>query len=96
MAKSLAAQSRAIDPSRSVLHPESRKEMGLLIGRSVKENVSLSRLDLVSRMGWIAGIRERRKVAELMTSVNVRAASMRLPVSMLSAGTSKSFSSRGP
>jgi simple sugar transport system ATP-binding protein/ribose transport system ATP-binding protein len=66
--------------------PESRKEMGLLIGRSVKENVSLSRLDLVSRMGWIAGIRERRKVAELMTSVNVRAASMRLPVSMLSGG----------
>jgi simple sugar transport system ATP-binding protein/ribose transport system ATP-binding protein len=78
-------------PSRSIRRglsfiPESRKEMGLLIGRSVKENISLSRLDLVSRMGWIAGIRERRKVAELMTSVNVRAASMRLPVSMLSGG----------
>jgi len=78
-------------PSRSIRRglvfiPESRKEMGLLIGRSVKENISLSRLDLVSRMGWIAGIRERRKVAELMKTVNVRAASMRMPVSMLSGG----------
>ncbi len=78
-------------PSRSIRRglvfiPESRKEMGLLVGRSVKENISLSRLDLVSRFGWIAGIRERRKVSELMQSVNVRAASMRMPVSMLSGG----------
>jgi rhamnose transport system ATP-binding protein len=78
-------------PSRSIRRglvfiPESRKEMGLLIGRSVKENISLSRLDLVSRRGWIAGIRERRKVADLMETVNVRAASMRMPVSMLSGG----------
>src|SRR5580692_7853201 len=67
-------------PSRSihrglVLIPESRKEMGLLVGRSVKENVSLSRLDLVSRLGWIAGIRERRTVNELMKAVTVKAAS---------------------
>jgi rhamnose transport system ATP-binding protein len=78
-------------PSRSirrglVLIPESRKEMGLLVGRSVKENISLSRLDLVSRFGWIAGIRERRKVKDLMASVTVKAASMRMPVSMLSGG----------
>jgi len=78
-------------PTRSIRRglvfiPESRKEMGLLIGRSVKENISLSRLDLVSRMGWIAGIRERRKVGDLMKTVNVRAASMRMPVSMLSGG----------
>lgn len=69
-----------------VFIPESRKEMGLLVGRSVKENISLSRLDLVSRLGWIAGIRERRKVKELMNSVTVKAASMRMPVSMLSGG----------
>jgi len=69
-------------PSRSirrglVLIPESRKEMGLLVGRSVKENISLSRLDLVSRFGWISGIRERRKVNELMNAVTVKAASIR-------------------
>jgi simple sugar transport system ATP-binding protein/ribose transport system ATP-binding protein len=78
-------------PSRSIRRglvfiPESRKEMGLLVGRSVKENVSLSRLDLVSRLGWIAGIRERRKVKELMKVVTVKAASIRMPVSMLSGG----------
>jgi len=60
--------------------------MGLLVGRSVKENISLSRLDLVSRLGWIAGIRERRKVTELMKAVTVKAASIRMPVSMLSGG----------
>jgi rhamnose transport system ATP-binding protein len=78
-------------PSRSirrglVLIPESRKEMGLFVGRSVKENVSLSRLDLVSRIGWINGIRERRKVTEVMNAVTVKAASIRMPVSMLSGG----------
>lgn len=69
-----------------VLIPESRKEMGLLVGRSVKENVTLSRLDLVSRIGWISGIRERRKVTELINAVTVKAASIRTPVSMLSGG----------
>lgn len=78
-------------PSRSIRRgltfiPESRKEMGLLVGRSVKENITLSRLDLVSRFGWIAGRRERRKVTELMNAVNVKAASIRMPVSMLSGG----------
>jgi simple sugar transport system ATP-binding protein/ribose transport system ATP-binding protein len=78
-------------PSRSIRRglvfiPESRKDMGLLVGRSVKENISLSRLDLVSRLGWIAGIRERRKVTELMKAVTVKAASIRMPVSMLSGG----------
>lgn len=60
--------------------------MGLLTGRSVKENISLSRLDLVSKFGWISGIRERRMVADLMKKVTVKAASMRMPVSMLSGG----------
>jgi ABC-type sugar transport system ATPase subunit len=78
-------------PSRSIRRglvfiPESRKDMGLLVGRSVKENVSLSRLDLVSRFGWISGIRERRKVTELVKAVTVKAASIRTPVSMLSGG----------
>jgi ABC-type sugar transport system ATPase subunit len=69
-----------------VLIPESRKEMGLMMGRSVRENVSLSRLDLVSRLGWIAGIRERRTVSELMKKTTVKSAGMAQPVSMLSGG----------
>ena len=78
-------------PHRSIsrglaLIPESRKEMGLMMGRSVRENVSLSRLDLVSRFGWIAALRERRAVKALMDKTTVKAASMGLPVSMLSGG----------
>jgi simple sugar transport system ATP-binding protein/ribose transport system ATP-binding protein len=69
-----------------VLIPESRKEMGLLMGRSVRENISLSRLDLVSRFGWIAAFRERRKVSELMAKTTVKAANMGLPAMMLSGG----------
>ncbi len=76
---------RAIDRGLFLI-PESRKEMGLMMGRSVKENVSLSRLDLVSRLGWIAGIRERRSVSQLMTKTNVKAASMSMPAMMLSGG----------
>ena len=57
-----------------------------MMGRSVRENVSLSRLDLVSRLGWIAAIRERRLVSQLMQKTTVKAAGMGLPVSMLSGG----------
>jgi len=69
-----------------VLIPESRKEMGLLMGRSVRENISLSRLDLVSRLGWIAAFRERRAVSQLMEKTTVKAANMGLPAMMLSGG----------
>ncbi|HET8990079.1 MAG TPA: sugar ABC transporter ATP-binding protein [Acidimicrobiales bacterium] len=68
------------------LIPESRKEMGLLVGRSVKENVSLSRLDLVSRLGWVSKARERRAVTSVLERTTVRAASLRQPVAMLSGG----------
>jgi rhamnose transport system ATP-binding protein len=76
---------RAIDRGLFLI-PESRKDMGLMMGRSVRENVSLSRLDLVSRLGWIAGIRERRSVSTFMTKTNVRAANMAMPAMMLSGG----------
>ena len=66
--------------------PESRKELGLMMGRSVRENVSLSRLDLVSRLGWVSRLRERRTVASLMERTTVKAASMSLPATMLSGG----------
>lgn len=69
-----------------VMIPESRKELGLMMGRSVRENISLSRLDLVSRFSWVSRIRERRAVASLMERTTVKAASMALPATMLSGG----------
>ncbi|EQD61842.1 ribose import ATP-binding protein RbsA, partial [mine drainage metagenome] len=69
-----------------VLIPESRKDLGLLMGRSVRENISLSRLDLVSSFGWVRRARERRLVTRFMDATTVKAASMALPATMLSGG----------
>ena len=66
--------------------PESRKAMGLMMSRSIKENVSLSRLGSVSRLGWIAPLRERRTVSKLMERTTVKASGMGQTVSMLSGG----------
>jgi ABC-type sugar transport system ATPase subunit len=66
--------------------PESRKEMGLLMSRSVKENISLSKLNLVGRFGWLSVLRERKSVNQLMEKTTVKAASMGLPATMLSGG----------
>lgn len=66
--------------------PESRKELGLLMGCSVRDNITLSRLDLVSRFGWLARRLERRIVGSLMERTRVKAADMSLPVTMLSGG----------
>jgi len=69
-----------------VMIPESRKDMGLMMSRSIRENVSLSRLNLVSRAGWVARLRERRFVADLMKKTTVKASGMGQAVSMLSGG----------
>ena len=69
-----------------VLIPESRKEMGLFVGRSLKENVSISALRSLSRFGWISARREREVVGESMTRVAVKAANAVMPASGLSGG----------
>lgn len=69
-----------------VLIPESRKELGLLVDRSVKENVSLAQLRKVARGGFISGNLEGRVAKDLMRRVRVKAASIHLPVSALSGG----------
>ncbi len=69
-----------------VLIPESRKQMGLLMGRSVMENISLARLDLVGRFGWLSKHRERVTVAALMEQTTVKGATLATPATMLSGG----------
>jgi ABC-type sugar transport system ATPase subunit len=66
--------------------PESRKEQGLLLGRSVLENVSLSSLAQVSRAGLVRPRAERRTVQGAMTRVDVRGGGYALPASALSGG----------
>lgn len=65
--------------------PESRKEQGLLLGRSVKENVSLSTLAQVSRAGLVQPGAERRRVRDVLTRVDVRGGQS-APAATLSGG----------
>ena len=66
--------------------PESRKEDGLLPGRSVTENVSLASLDGVSRYGFVRRGAERRRTREALERWTVRADGPGAPVSSLSGG----------
>jgi ABC-type sugar transport system ATPase subunit len=79
------------NPVASIRHglamlPESRKDQGLVMLRSVRENVSIAHLSEVSWGQVINLPLERRRVAELLASVDARAASHQMPVSALSGG----------
>jgi ABC-type sugar transport system ATPase subunit len=66
--------------------PESRKEQGLLLGRSVRENVSLSTLAQVSRFGMVKPGPERRTVRDMLSRVDARGGGQSVPASSLSGG----------
>jgi ABC-type sugar transport system ATPase subunit len=66
--------------------PESRKDQGLMLGRSVRENVSLSTLAQVSRLGMVQPGPERRTVRDMLSRVDVRGGGQSVPASSLSGG----------
>ena len=66
--------------------PESRKEQGLLPGRSVRENVTLSSLAQLSRAGMVRPRPERRAVREMLARVDVRGGGQAVAASALSGG----------
>jgi simple sugar transport system ATP-binding protein/ribose transport system ATP-binding protein len=66
--------------------PESRKEEGLLLGRSVTENVTLASLPGVSRYGFVRRAAERRSAREVLDRSAVRTSGYGAPVSTLSGG----------
>jgi rhamnose transport system ATP-binding protein len=68
------------------LLPESRKEQGLVMMRPVTENVTIAHLGAVTQAGVVQPRRERRVVADVLKSVDARAASYSMPVSALSGG----------
>jgi ABC-type sugar transport system ATPase subunit len=69
-----------------VMLPEDRKSQGLLMLRSVAENVTLAHLPEVTRAGTIMPDAESRRVGELVRSLDIRAASSRSRVGTLSGG----------
>jgi ABC-type sugar transport system ATPase subunit len=66
--------------------PESRKDQGLVMHRSVLENVSIAHLREVSRCWTLQRRRERVAVQALLSRIDARYATVRLPVSSLSGG----------
>lgn len=65
--------------------PESRKQ-GLLLRRSIKENVALSHLNLLSRYGMLRTREEHRRTGEIVRRLDVRASDVNVRVSTLSGG----------
>jgi len=68
------------------LLPESRKEQGLLMRRSIVENVSLGHMGEISKLGFIQFDTERERVGDLMQGLDVRSAGLRALVETLSGG----------
>jgi ABC-type sugar transport system ATPase subunit len=68
------------------LLPESRKDQGLAMHRSVAENVSMVHLDQVCRAGILRGRRERSVVNDMLGRVQAKVATPSMPVSGLSGG----------
>ncbi|HEX4033717.1 MAG TPA: sugar ABC transporter ATP-binding protein [Solirubrobacteraceae bacterium] len=69
-----------------VMIPESRKDDGLMMMRSVLENVTVARLGELSRAGVVRRGRERRAGGEVLTRCDVRGAGPGVPVRNLSGG----------
>ncbi len=66
--------------------PESRKEQGLVMDRSVIENVTLPHLETVARGGVVAPARELARTRELVSEVDIRTERPQARVSTLSGG----------
>jgi ABC-type sugar transport system ATPase subunit len=66
--------------------PESRKDQGLMMRRSIIENVGLPHLRSVSRAAVIDGGRETDEVSDIARRLDVRTASLKALVGTLSGG----------
>ena len=68
------------------LVPEDRKTEGLLLGMSVRDNLTLSILDRLSRAGVLRRAAERRAAQDMVRQLAVRTAGIGNPVGTLSGG----------
>jgi simple sugar transport system ATP-binding protein/ribose transport system ATP-binding protein len=68
------------------LLPESRKEQGLLMQRSIGENITLPHLGEVETFGIVSSLAERRQATAAMRKFDVRAKSSKDRVATLSGG----------
>lgn len=87
----LGQPSRSRSPQRSLaaglgLVSEDRKEEGLLLGRSLADNLTLTRLGPVSRLGFVSDRRQQEATREWMTKLEVKARGPDQAVGDLSGG----------
>ena len=68
------------------LIPESRKDQGLLLSRSIRDNVTLPHLGRLSRIGCVRPGQETKAASEAAASVDIRSASIEQSVLELSGG----------
>lgn len=68
------------------LVPESRKDQGLVMSRSVVENIALATLHIRSRAGFVLSTAEKQAVARMSTAVDLRGARPGSPIEGLSGG----------
>jgi ABC-type sugar transport system ATPase subunit len=66
--------------------PEDRKEQGLVLGLTVRENVALPNLDSMSRFGFVRFAQEAQKVKEYVQALQIRTPSLDKRVLNLSGG----------
>jgi len=68
------------------LIPEDRKGQGLVMGASVRENVTLASLHKFSRSGFILSKKEMKAVREMVNDLRIKTPSIDQPVQFLSGG----------
>jgi ribose transport system ATP-binding protein len=68
------------------LVPQDRKNEGLILPMSVRENITLPTLGRVSRAGFVAARAERQSAAEMIGKLAIKAANSETPVGTLSGG----------
>ncbi|MGD2108851.1 MAG: sugar ABC transporter ATP-binding protein [Phycisphaerae bacterium] len=69
-----------------VMLPEDRKQQGLLLERSLRENVSLANPKAVATAGFVRNRRERALVSDMAADLQIRAVSIESLVETLSGG----------
>ena len=66
--------------------PESRRDQGLLMSRSVVDNIALTNFATDRILGFIARARERKRIVPLINEFNIKCSSTEAPISSLSGG----------
>jgi ribose transport system ATP-binding protein len=66
--------------------PESRKDQGLFMIRSIRENLTVATSSEVATLGVVRTREEKARAQELASQVDVRASSLEAPVGSLSGG----------